>query len=217
MRISYDFRSLGERFPLLPILSFLLAVIAMVNPGSAADELPFDPAKICRLSVDNIPRSISICQGADVWFGYDLEKAIIFKVWQAPDDKPGLILKGFKAQSTGTPWFEEKDGEDWQLTVKGKTVPLSVRYLGCTQSKEHFELRWELSHADGTIKLSERIAMTAATGKARAQRKLHAESLPMGASLVLPAAYSKAWVLTGPDGKSVKSLSDSAWHQLFLP
>ena len=217
MRNSYDFRSLRERFLLVPILPVLFAMITMVNPGSAADELPFDPAKICRLSVDNIPRSISIRQGSDVWFGYDLEKAIVFKVWQAPGDKPGLISKDFKAQSTGTAWFEEKDGGDWQLKVKGKAVPLSASYLGCTQSKEHFELRWELSHPDGTIKLSERIAMTAATGKARAHRELRAESLQPGVSLVLPPAYRKAWVLTGPDGNPVNSLIDPAWHQLSLP
>ena len=214
MRNSYDFQSLRERFFFLP---FLVGVLAVVMPCSAAEKLPFDPAKISRLSVDSIPRSISIRQGTDVWLGYDLEKAVVFKVWQAPGDKPGLILKGFKALSVGTTWFEGKTGDGWQMKAEGKDVPLTVRYLGCTQNKGHFVLRWELSHPNGTIKLSERIPMTPATDTARAHRELRAESLAAGVSLVLPPAYRKAWVLSDPEGKSVTTLTSSAWHRLSLP
>lgn len=110
MRKSYVFQSLRAR---LRVLSLLLGVLAVFLPGRAAEELPFDPAMICRLSVDNIPRSISIRQGADVWLGYDLERAVVFKVWQAPEEKPGLILEGFKAESAGVAWFEGKASEGW--------------------------------------------------------------------------------------------------------
>ena len=213
MRSAFDYRSWRERLFLPPILFTLIAIAGSVI---TADELPFDPAKISRLSVDDIPRSISIRQGADVWFGYDLEKAIVFKVWQSPDDKPGLIVKGFKAQSAGTAWFEETEGAKWQLETKGKLIPLSVRYLGCTQSKAYFELHWELYHPDGTIKLSERIAMAASTGKARELRELRAESIPAGASLVLPAAYQKDWIFKDSDDQPAESLIDAAWHSHSL-
>ncbi len=102
------------------------------------------------------------------------------------------------------------------MKVDGKNVPLSIRYLGCTQNKENFELRWELSHPDGTIKLSERIATAPAAGSPRAPRQLRFESLERGISVELPAAYLEAWLLTGPDGKPAKSFTGSAWHQLSL-
>jgi hypothetical protein len=205
------------RFQLLMNFRFLILFIFVVLPAGVAAELPFDPAQICRLSVDDIPRSIAIRQGTDVWLGYDLEKALVFKVWQAPGEKPGLILRDFKAVSAGTPWFEEQTGGGWKMKVEGKDIPLTSRYLGCTQNKGSFELRWELSHSEGTIKLSERIPMTPPSGADRAYRELRVESLAGDVSVVLPSAYRKAWVLTGPEGKTVTSLAGSAWHRLSLP
>ena len=230
MRNLYNFLTLRESHPAgrhykmgrvsRPFPAFLFVMLAVVMIGRADEEggaLPFDPAKISRLSIDSIPRSISIRQGTDVWLGYDLEKAVVFKVWQAPRDKPGVILKGFKALSAGTAWFEEKEGEGWQMNAEGKDVPLTVRYLGCSQNKGHFELRWQLSHPDGTIKLSERIPMINTGGKVRAYREIRAESLKAGGSLRLPSAYGNTWVLTNAGGKPVTSLSGSAWHRLSLP
>lgn len=127
------------------------------------------------------------------------------------------MVKGFKASSVGTAWFQKKKGEAWQLKAKEKKIPLTVRYLGCTQAKEHFELSWELSHPDGMIKLSERIPMANAAGKVRVYRELRAESLKAGGSLILPPAYRDTWVLTNPEGKPVKSLAGKAWHKLSLP
>lgn len=211
------FSKIPSRFQLLMNFRLLILFTPLVLSGSASAELPFDPAQICRLSVDDIPRSIAIRQGTDVWLGYDLEKALVFKVWQAPREKSGLILKDFKALSAGTPWFEEKTGDGWQMKVEGKDVPLTSRYLGCTQNKGSFELRWELSYPGGTIKLSERIPMTSATGKDRAYRELRVESLAGDVSVLLPSAYRKAWVLSGPEGKPLTSLVGSAWHRLSLP
>ncbi len=194
----------------------LQGALVVVSPGRAVEALPFDPAKISRLSVDNIPRSISIRQGSDVWLGYDLEKALVFKVWQATKGKPGVILKGFKAESAGTALFEKEAGAGWQMKAEGKEVALTVRYLGCTQNNGHFALRWELSHPDGSLKLTERIPTAPATGSSRASRQLRVESLEQGASLILPSAYGDAWLLTGPAGKPAKSISGSAWHTLSL-
>lgn len=213
MRDQPAYQRPGGRFFLLLIV---FGLSAATPPGRAAGTLPFDPAQICRLSIDDIPRSVSIRQGADVWFGYDLEKALVFKVWQAAKGKPGVILKSFKAQSAGAAMFEGKKAEGWLMKIDGKNVPLSIRYLGCTQNKDYFELRWELAHPDGTIKLSERIARAPAKGSPRAHRELRVESVPRGVSLELPAVYREAWQLTGPDGNPVKSFTGPAWHQLSL-
>src|SRR5687768_17008447 len=50
--------------------------------------LPFDRDLINRYSVDGRPRSIAIRQGRDVWLGYDLEQAKLFKIWRAISGKP---------------------------------------------------------------------------------------------------------------------------------
>ena len=152
-----------------------------------------------------------MCGSATTW-----KRRLFLKYGNPPTTKPGLIVKGFKAQSAGTAWFEETEGAKWQLETKGKLIPLSVRYLGCTQSKAYFELHWELYHPDGTIKLSERIAMAASTGKARELRELRAESIPAGASLVLPAAYQKDWIFKDSDDQPAESLIDAAWHSHSL-
>lgn len=189
----------------------------MVFSGRAAERLPFDSDQICRLSVDNIPRSIAIRQGADVWLGFDLENALVFKAWRAAKGKPGLILKGFKAESAGDTLFDrETTGDGWQMKRDGKSIPLSVRYLGCIQNAGHFELRWELSHPDGAATLSERIAMTPVLDSSQVTRELRFDPLEKGASIALPAGYGKNWILTGPDGDAVKTFTGSAWHQLSL-
>ena len=230
MRNLYDFLTLRESHPVrrryimgcvsrfFPAFLFgMLAVVITSRADGDGRELPFDPAKISRLSLDGIPRSISIRQGADIWLGYDLEKAVVSKVWKAPKGKPGLLVKGFKTLSVGTTWFQIKTGEVWQLKAEEKKLPLTVRYLGCTQAGEHIELSWELSHPDGMIKLSERIPTANASGKVRVYRELRAESLNAGGSLILPLAYRDTWVLTTAEGKSVKSITGKAWHRLSLP
>ncbi|MDF1741126.1 MAG: hypothetical protein P1U86_18330 [Verrucomicrobiales bacterium] len=198
------------------LLLLLCGAFAISQPARAEEALPFAPSQICRYSVDNIPRSIAIRQGSDLWFGYDLEKALVFKVWKAPANESGVIVKSFKARSSGTALFEGKTAEGWTIENDGKSLPLSARYLGCTQHKENFELRWELSHPDGTINLIERIATAPAGDTSPPVRALRVESLPEGVSLALPAAYGEAWALTGPDGEPVETLTAAAWHQLSL-
>lgn len=214
-RRRYKMGCVSRLFP--AFLFGMLAVVITNRVDGDGRELPFDPAKISRLSLDGIPRSLSIRQGEDIWLGYDLEKAVVRKVWKAPKGKPGLVVKGFKTLSVGTTWFQIKTGEVWQLKADGKKLPLTVRYLGCTQAGEHIKLSWELSHPDGMIKLSERIPIADTSGKVRVYRELRAESLKAGESLILPSAYRDTWVLTNPEGKSVKSLTGKAWHRLSLP
>lgn len=213
MGVLSVYQSLRERFLSLLIL---LGLLAGIPSGYSEETLPFDPVRICRYSVDNIPRSISIRQGAGVWLGYDLEKALVFKAWQAPEGKPGVVVNSFKAQSAGAVLFDGKAKGAWQLQRDGKNIPLTARYLGCVQNSGSFELSWELNYPDGSIKLSERIATDPGDGAPRAVRELRAESLEQGASLMLPAAYGDTWTLTGADRKPAKSITGTAWHQLSL-
>lgn len=193
-----------------------LGTLAAIPQDGASETLPFDPARISRLSVDEIPRSISVRQGNDVWFGYDLEQALVFKVWRAPKDQPGLIRKDFKTQSAGTVLFEAIPDEGWRIEHDGKRTLLAVRYLGCKENKESFELRWELSHPAGTFQLSERIPTKAEVASSKVVRELRIESPDNAVSLILPSAYREAWTLTGPEGAPAESVTGSKWHRLSL-
>ncbi len=178
--------------------------------------LPFDRTVINRYSLDGLPRSLSIRQGDDVWFGYDLERGVLRKVWQAPAGKPGVLTAAFLARSSGTAWFNDTSGETWQLDRQGKTVPLALRYLGCTQRDTHFELTWELRHDSGTLTLRERIPRTGAAAPARAVRELRVENLGAGETLLLPRPARSVW-RSASNGTAAPALSDAAWHRLTLP
>jgi len=214
MRNSLNYQFSGDRFFLLLLVSGMLTAAPLLR---SSDSLPFDPAKICRYSIDNIPRSLSMRQGDDVWLGYDLEKAQVFKVWKAPAEKPGVVVNSFKAQSSGTALFEGKDRVGWQMKIDGKSVPLTPRYLGCTEQDEYFELKWELSYPDGAIILSERIPTTRKPDKSKTHRLVRMESLEPGVSIVLPEIYREAWILTDAEGKTVSTFTGPDWHQLSLP
>ena len=172
--------------------------------------LPFDGAAISRLSLDGLPRSLSIRQGPDIWLGYDLERATPCKVWQAPAGKTGLITSGFTTRSEGKAWFEDRSEESWKLRRGGETKALKVRYLGCTQFDGGFELLWELRHAGGMLKLMERIPTTAAPAAERVRRELRVEGLAGEEVLLPPAPTATAW-------KSATSLSGAGSHFLTLP
>jgi arylsulfatase A len=185
------------------------------NDGEDEEALPFDPTRIDRHSLDDLPRSLSIRQGNDVWLGYDLERATVAKVWQAPAGQPGLIVSGFTTRSTGTTWFEDKSAGTWQLSRGGRIEDLTVRYLGCSQREESFELSWELRHADGALKLRERIAMSGPAAGERVVRELRVEALSPGETLLLPLAARDAWKLSHQESAPV--LSGSGWHRLSIP
>ncbi|MGC3972184.1 MAG: hypothetical protein QM775_34040 [Pirellulales bacterium] len=169
------------------------------------------------MSLDGKPRSLSIRQGADVWLGYHLERATVLKAWQAPKGKPGLIKSGFVTRSTGVPWFQDASDAGWKLRRGDTDVPLVVRYLGCSQRKDHIELRWELSHDAGAVKLYERVPLAAATAVERVVRELRAEQLAPDETLIPPLPVREAWKITSEDGSSVAILRGMNWHRLTLP
>jgi len=181
----------------------------------AARALPFDPNVISRLSLDGKPRSLSIRQGADVWLGYDLERATVIKIWQAPAGKPGLIKAGFATRSAGEAWFTDPTEDSWQLRRGGQPLSVKVRYLGCTHRDDHIDLRWELQHEKGVLKLHERIPLEAAPAADRVVRELRVESLAEGEELLPPAAMRKAWRIT--HASITASLTGTAIHRLTLP
>ncbi len=178
-----------------------------------ARALPFDPEVISRLSLDNKPRSLAIRQGANVWLGYDLERATVFKAWQAPPNKSGLVKATFVTRSAGTVWFEDTTVDGWTLRRGDKTLPLAVRYLGCTHQTDHIALRWELRHGDEVLTLHERVPLSAVPAADRVVRELRVESLAAGGMLHLPAAH-KAWKLNAYQATAIAS---SALHRLTLP
>jgi hypothetical protein len=179
--------------------------------------LPFDPEIISRLSLDNKPRSLAIRQGAEVWLGYDLERAAVFKTWQAPKGKSGLIKAGFTTRSTGTVWFEDKTQDGWQLQRGAQTLALKVRYLGCRHLDQHIVLKWELRHDDGVLLLHERVPLTAAPALERAVREVWVEHLSNGESLLPPTSVRKAWTLQTKQNGTAKAITSAAVHRFTLP
>lgn len=215
------------KFPLTLFTTRLFVPLAFIaadaGGGSAvvagldAKALPFDREVINRYSLDHLPRSLSIRQGEDVWLGFDLERAKLYRVWQAPAKKPGLITAGFVTRSAGTSWFQDKTGETWQLQRAGKTVPLTVRYRGCAQRAGHIELIWELRHDAGVVKLQNRIPATGGAEAGRVQLEVRAEALAAGESLLLPEPARKSWKLTNMTGDAALALTGADWHRLIFP
>lgn len=176
--------------------------------------LPFDREVISRLSLDGKPRSLSIRQGPDVWLGYDLERATVFKVWQSPSGRPGLLKLTFVTRSAGKALFEDTTDQPWTLQRGGRTLPLAIRYLGCTHAADHISLRWELKHGDDIMKLHEHIPLAAAAPTDRVLRELRVESLPAASSLLLPESAQKAWKVKG---STTPALTSAGVHVLTLP
>lgn len=205
-------------FTLTLFAALLLAPPTVLRAAdSDSQALPFDRETISRLSLDGKPRSLSIRQGVGAWLGYDLERATVFKVWQAPAGKLGLVKTDFVTKSVGTTWFEDMPDGKWVLRRGEKTVPLAVRYLGCSQRKDHIELRWELRHDAGVLTLHERIPLAAAPSADRVVRELRVASLAEGEALLLPSTGRDAWKLTAGAAPAAPALIGTEWHRLTLP
>ena len=173
---------------------------------------------INRYSLDGLPRSLSIRQGMNLWLGYDLQRATLRKVWQAPEGKSGLISLGFITNSQGTSWFEDKSGETWQLLRNGNAVPLEARYLGCSQGEGMVELQWELRHSEGVCTLRERVPTAAASAKDRVTRFLRVENLAAGDVLLPPLPVLDRWKIADGKGEPAFSkLIPLEWNVLTLP
>jgi hypothetical protein len=203
----------------LSLAFFSIARLAAAEPppGNTSAVLPFDREVINRYSLNGRPRSLSVRQGSDVWLGYDLEQAKPFKVWQAPAGKPGVLTTVFVSRSAGTPWFDDASREAWRLQRGGKTLPLTIRYLGCSQRDAYFELSWELKHDAGVLKLRERIPRVSPPAADRVVRELRVESLAVNEALIVPGMAGKAWTITTDNTTDVARLVGTGWHRLTLP
>lgn len=193
------------------ILSILLGLACLSVAQAEEHDSPFDRARINRYSLDHLPRSISIRQGEDLWLGYDLPRATLYKAWQAPKGKAGLSGSGFVMRSVGKTLYEDKSDETWQLRRGEETSPLAIRYLGCSQRAGHFELRWELTHDSDVMTLRERVPMTAETP---VERLVQVEAMPSGSRLLLPRPVQNGWNLATTEGEPASSLTDTQWYRL---
>ena len=194
----------------------LLVLLGIGVTAGGSSGLPFDRARISRYSVDGLPRSIAIRQGQDVWLGYDLERARVFKVWQVPAGTDGLESAGFTTRSRGTTWYEDGSAEGWRLQTAQGALPLDVRYLGCSQREDCFELRWELRHESHAFTLSERVFLHNPTA-GRVVREMKVEGLPADTALLPPPAGLKAWRLSLADGRVATVLTNERRYQCTLP
>lgn len=200
---------------LLPAALLALATLTGAGADSAAG-LPFDPQTLSRLSVDGRPRSLAVRQGDGVWMAYDLEQARLFKCWQAPAGKPGLLRKDFTTQSTGKTLWQAKPAAPWMWTRFTAAAPDATRYLGCSDRGGRIELRWELRQGISAIQLHERIPQAPATG-ARVLREVRVTGLQPGESLTPPGLGPAAWQLTDSAGTAVKAITTGEWYRLTLP
>jgi len=183
----------------------------------AGEAAPFAPDRISRLSLDAVPRSLSLRQGTDVWLGYDLERAKPFRVWQAPSGQPGLVVSGFVTRSNGTSWHEDRSPDTWELERGGVAVPLAIRYLGVTDLGSGFELTWELRHDTGALTLRERVPLAPPLAGTRVVREIRVDALGKDESLRPPLPARTLWMLATGKGTPVPALTGPDWHRFTLP
>lgn len=198
-----------------------LALFLLSFPGvfvAADDALPFDPGRIHRSSLDELPRSLSIRQGDAFWLGYDLERGTPFHVWVAKPGKPGLIVNGFTTRSDGESLFRDDSGGTWRLRRRGEEIAVSLRYLACSDRGEAIELRWKLRHGDGAVTLRERIPFRPEGGKPdRVVRIVEVSGLVPGEELRPPAAVEAEWILLDGDGAKQAVITGDGTYRLLLP
>jgi hypothetical protein len=179
-------------------------------------KLLFDRAAINRYSLDHLPRSLSLRQGADVWLGYNLEQGKLYKAWKAPEGESGLVASGFTTKSKGTSWYSDKTEESWTYTCNGEAYPMDIRYLGCTHRQDHFELRWELKFEERRFVLQEQIPANS-LGKGLAERNVQISNLVGGEAILPPAASMPVWILFDETGTSTNQIGDSKAYRWVLP
>lgn len=200
---------------------WFIVISLAVHTATLADDvptsaLPFDRRVINRYSLDHLPRSVSIRQNSNVWLGYDLERASIYKVWQSPPEKSGLIPSGFRVRSSGRALFEDKSNSVWTWEHETTSQPMAARYLGISQLKDAFQLTWELQHKSGVVILVERVPFDSAESTARVVREIRIQRLMPGDRIRLPTAVLDHWQLTSSLGATVEAIADSEWHRLTL-
>jgi len=196
----------------------VLTSVPRVNAedGGSAPPLPFDRQRINRWSLDHLPRSLSLHQGAGVWLGYDLERGKLSKAWQAPADEPGLVVKGFTTRSQGTTWHEDMTDAGWRYALRNGSAPLATRYLGCSDRGDHVELRFELVHDERRFVLTETVPGTVGP-EARAERWIQVDGLAAGEAILPPDVPATAWKLLDEHGEETSRVTGSRRHRWVLP
>lgn len=192
------------------------ATLSYAGDASSTD-LPFNREIINRYSLDDLPRSLSIRQGADVWFGYDLERAKLYKLWRSPANGSGLQKSDFTVRSVGTTLYEDKSEASWQLQRKNELTPVRVYYRGCSHQADSIELKWELTCDRRTTLLIERIPVSGKSLGANPVRELRVEGLQEEEVLVPPNPTQIAWKIINSDGTTTGFFQNSHWHRLTLP
>ncbi len=197
--------------------TMLLAIPFSYAQGTPSTELPFNREIINRYSLDHLPRSLSIRQGPDVWFGYDLERAKLYKLWQSPANASGLKKIDFTVRSVGTTLYEDKSEALWQLRQRNELTPVRAYYRGCSHRTEYIELKWDLKWDGRTAILMERIPVAGKSLEANVVRNLRVEGLEVEEALLPPNPTHNAWKITKPDGTTTDSFQEPVWHRLTLP
>jgi hypothetical protein len=205
-----------SRLLLTSLTSLSLALAASWSTTGMAEglrELPFDPAKISRLSLDGLPRSLALAGGGGIWLGYDLERARLFRVWRAGAGQHGLSVSSFTAKPVGERLFAgpvDDSAPPWRWRrATGLVVP-KLRYLGCRDGGSFFELSWELRDGEDRLVLRERVS----AGGETATRELRAEGLAEGEALLPPEDLAERWAPSPATGTVTgRELSGNAWHR----
>ncbi len=194
----------------------LLAISSIDAQSAPTKDLPFNREIINRYSLDHLPRSLSIRQRADVWFGYDLERAKLYKLWRAPANGSGIEKSDFTVRSVGTTLYKDTSEGTWQLQRRNEITPVQTIYQGCSHQAEYIELRWELKCQGRTTLLSERIPISGKSLGEVCVRDLRVEGMEAEEALLPPTPTQNAWTISKPDGTTTDSFHDAHWHRLTL-
>jgi hypothetical protein len=205
------------------VLRLLLLLCLLNSPEFVRAEeddslspLTFDRQSINRYSLDHLPRSLSVRQGTDVWLGFDLERGKLYKAWKAPENEEGLLTKGFTTQSHGASWYEDKTDAGWSYSLQARLSPLAIRYLGCSDRQEHFELRWELRYAERRLVLTEMIPKRTRP-QTRVEREIQVDRLEPGEAIVPPEVAGNPWRLLDENGQETTGLFGPQRYRWVLP
>lgn len=204
-------------------LLLFLSIFLLPALCRADDALPFDPDVIHRLSHDGIPRSLSVSQarGEEIFrIGYDLERGTPFRVWKAPRGKSGLLVKGFVTKSDGESVFSDLTTGSWGLRRGEDRLPVTLRYLSCSDHGDSAGLQWEILHETGSIRIREKIPLRPApgtSGKEGLVRMIAVSGLAAGETLHLPASVSKEWTLLDSEGRSIPAIANEGSFHIVLP
>lgn len=196
-----------------------LSLFLAIHTQAEETPLPFDPGRICRSSLDGVPRSLSIRQGELSWLGYDLERGTPFHVWRAEPGTPGLLVNGFTTRSKGDARFTDSTEDTWSVSRKmGQVVPATLHYLSCSERGDSIELNWEIRHEGGSIRIRERVPhQPRETQPVQAFRIIEITGLKPGWKLHPPKSTADAWTLSDVSGKTVSAIESDGTHRLILP